>query len=108
VNGYQLSFFMQQSRSHKGKALHQWLLDLAQSMQIRGATLIAAQEGLGNKHRVHSARFFELADQPIEITMVVSESECEAILQALQAEPDLRLFYSKVPVQFGVIGQADS
>ncbi|MBV6303480.1 DUF190 domain-containing protein [Candidimonas humi] len=107
MTGYQLSFFMQQSRSHKGKALHQWLLDLAQSMQIRGATMIAAQEGLGSKHRVHSARFFELADQPIEITMVVSESECEAILQALQAEPGLRLFYSKVPVQFGVIGEAE-
>lgn len=107
MTGYQLSFFTQQNRSHKGKALHQWLLDLAQSMEIRGATMFAAQEGLGSKHRMHSARFFELADQPIEITMVVSEGECVKILQRLKDEPGLRVFYSKVPVEFGFIGEAD-
>ncbi|GAB2907343.1 DUF190 domain-containing protein [Paralcaligenes sp. KSB-10] len=107
MTGYQLSFFMQQDRTYKNMPLHQWLLNLAQSMQIRGATMFAAQEGIGSGRRLHSARFFDLADQPIEITMVVSQAECDAFLKHLRDTPELRLFYSKVPVEFGFIGEPD-
>ena len=74
-------------------------------MQIRGATVTAAQEGIGSHHRLHSAHFFELADQPIEIAMVVSATECDAIMARLNEEPSLHLFYAKMPVEFGTIGQ---
>ncbi|TCT10318.1 DUF190 domain-containing protein [Paralcaligenes ureilyticus] len=107
MTGYQLTFFTQQNRSHDSKSLHQWLMDLTQSMGIRGATMSTAQEGIGSDHHRHSARFFELADQPVEITMVVSVAECESILKRLNDEPGLHLFYSKMPVEFGFIGQAD-
>jgi PII-like signaling protein len=73
-------------------------------MRIRGATLIAAQEGLGSHHRLHSAHFFDLADQPVEVTMIVSEQECDALLERLRNEPDLHLFYAKSHVEFGTIG----
>ena len=105
MEGYQLTFFTQQNRSHHGQPLHQWLLNLAQSMEIRGTTLVAAQEGMGAHHRIHSANFFELADQPIEITMVVSAQECDALMQRLNAESGLHLFYAKSPVEFGTIGE---
>jgi PII-like signaling protein len=107
MTGYQLTFFTQQDRCHASRSLHQWLMDLAQSMGIRGATMSAAQEGIGSDHHRHSARFFELADQPVEITMVVSAAECDSILKRLNDEPGLHLFYSKMPVEFGFIGQAD-
>ncbi len=105
MTGYMLTFFTQQDRSHNHQPLHQWLLELAQSMQIRGATVMAAQEGLGGHHRLHSAHFFDLADQPIEIAMVVSASECDAIMARLGNEPSLHLFYAKTPVEFGTIGR---
>lgn len=106
MTGYMLTFFTQQDRSHNHRPLHQWLLELAQSMKIRGATVTAAQEGIGGHHRLHSARFFDLADQPMEITMVVSASECDAIMARLAEEPSLHLFYAKTPVEFGAIGQS--
>ncbi|TAL91364.1 MAG: DUF190 domain-containing protein [Candidimonas sp.] len=105
--GYQLTFFTQQDRRHQGKPLHEWLMNLAQSMEIRGATLFMADEGLGSNKQRHSAHFFELADQPVEIVLVVSEAECGSLLKRLNNEPGLHLFYSKMPVEFGVIGQAD-
>lgn len=108
MEGYQLTFFTQQERHHHHKPLCQWLLNLVQSMEIRGATLITAQEGLGSHHRIHSAHFFDLSDQPVEITMVVSEKECEALLNRLRDESGLHLFYAKSRVEFGTIGQPDS
>ncbi|WP_332888349.1 DUF190 domain-containing protein [Candidimonas nitroreducens] len=107
MQGYQLTFFTQQNRVHNHRPMHQWLLELAQSMQIRGVTVFIAQEGVGHHHRLHSAHFFDLAEQPVEITMVVSEQECDAIMQRLQAEPEMGLFYAKTPVQFGTIGQPE-
>jgi len=104
MKGYQLTFFTQQNHTHKHHPLHQWLLDLVKSMEIRGATVFIAQEGMDAHHRLHSARFFELADQPVEVTMAVSEPECDAIMKRLHAEPDLHIFYAKTPIEFGTIG----
>lgn len=104
MTGYQLTFFTQQNRTHNHRPLHQWLLELVQSMDIRGATVLTAQEGIGAHRRLHSARFFELADQPVEVTMAVSESECDALMNRLRAEPDLHVFYAKTPIEFGTIG----
>lgn len=104
MQGYQLTFFTQQDRMHGRQPMHQWLLELARSMEIRGATVLTAQEGIGAHHKVHSARFFDLADQPVEITMSVSGAECDAIMKRLREEPGLRLFYSRTPIEFGTIG----
>lgn len=104
MKGYQLTFFTQQDRTHNGQPLHQWLLELVRSMNIRGATVLTGQEGLGAHRRIHSARFFELADQPVEITMAVAETECTAIMDRLHAESGLRIFYAKTPIEFGTVG----
>lgn len=107
MTGYQVTFFTQQDRHHGHHPLHQWLMELLRSMEIRGATMTAAQEGLDSHHKLHSARFFDLADQPIEITVVITDAECEDLMKRLNAEADLRLFYAKTPVEFGLIGEAD-
>lgn len=104
MNGFQLTFFTLQDRTHEGQPVHRWLMEAARSLNIRGVTIIAAQEGLGTGRRVHSARFFELADQPIEVSMVVSEAECDAMMALLHSQTDIRLFYTKVPLEFGRIG----
>jgi len=106
MTGYQLTFFTQQDRRHGHQPLAEWLMALVQSMQIRGATLSTAQEGIGRHHKLHSAHFFELADQPVEVTMVVSEEEAQQLFARLNAEPGLHLFYAKSAVEFGTIGEA--
>lgn len=105
MTGYQLTFFTQQDRRHGRQPLAEWLMGLVQSMQIRGATLRTAQEGIGQHHRLHSAHFFELADQPVEVTMIVSQQESEQLLARLHAEPGLHLFYARTLVEFGTIGE---
>ncbi len=103
MNGYQISFFTTQDRRINHQPVSQWLVELAQSLDIRGATVIAASEGLGHRGRVHSAHFFEQADQPVEIVIVASQLQTAALFARLNGEAP-QLFYTKMPVEYGVTG----
>ncbi len=106
MNGYQITFFTHQDSRHNGKLIGEWLVHLAQEMGLRGATLIAAGEGFGKGRRIHSAHFFELADQPVEVMMAVTREEAERLFERLKAE-DVHLFYVNSPVEFGMLGEPD-
>ena len=64
----------------------------------------AADTGVGRSGKVHSAHFFELADQPIAVVTIVTGEEADRLLTRLESEK-LRLFYVKVAVEFGTIGE---
>jgi PII-like signaling protein len=104
MNGYQVTFFTQQDRRHRGKQIGDWLVQLAREMGIRGATMISATEGFGRHHRIHSAHFFELADQPLEVVMAISAEECDRLFARLGDE-GVHLFYVKSAVEFGTLGE---
>jgi uncharacterized protein len=104
MNGFQITFFTQQDRRVHGQPVGEWLIKLTRELGLQGATLQAAEEGVGRSGKVHSARFFELADQPIEVVMIVTQEQAERLLTRLKSEK-LRLFYVKIPVEFGTIGE---
>lgn len=103
MNGYQITFFTRQDRRHDGRPLADWLLHLAAELGLRGATLIPASEGIGRDHRLHSARFFELAEQPQAVVMTLTTEETRDLFDRLRAEK-VQLFYARTPVEFGSIG----
>jgi len=100
--GYQITFYTRQDRRHHGEPLGEWLLRLATEMKFRGATVIPASEGIGHQHHMHSAHFFELADQPMCVVLAVTHEEGERLFERLRAEK-LDIFYVKAAVEFGVI-----
>jgi uncharacterized protein len=106
MQGYQITFFTHQDKRHHGKPLADWLVHLAQEMGLPGATLISGGEGFGHHGRIHSAHFFELADQPQEVMMAVTAEQSERLFERLKAE-GVHLFYVKTPVEFGTIGSGD-
>jgi PII-like signaling protein len=103
MNGYQITFFTQHDRRHRGKPVADWLIHLASELGLRGATVIPASEGIGHHRRVHSSHFFELGDQPLSIVMAVTSEESGRLFERLRAE-GVHLFYVKTAVEFGVIG----
>ncbi len=105
MDGYALTFFTQQDRRLDGKPLGEWLMALARELGLPGATLIAAAQGLGHDHRLHSAGFFELADQPQIVHVVADAAQCDALLARLAAA-GAGVFYTKAAVEFGVAGAA--
>jgi PII-like signaling protein len=104
MQGYLVTFFTQQGRRHKGKPLSTWLLSLAKELGLPGATRMAAVEGFGHGGQIHSAHFMDLADQPEQVMVVVSESQASLLLQRVEAEGE-KIFYLKAPVEYGTIGE---
>ncbi|HET7097356.1 MAG TPA: DUF190 domain-containing protein [Casimicrobiaceae bacterium] len=103
MHGFQLTFFTQQDRQHRGKTLAHWLIEEARTMGIGGATLVPASEGFGRHRRIHAARFIELADTPVEVVMAVTTEEGDRLFAQLEAE-EVELFYIKTPIEFGMTG----
>jgi PII-like signaling protein len=104
MNGYQITFFSHQDRRFKGKQIGDWLLQLVKELGLRGASLHAGGESFARGGRMHSAHFFELADQPIEVLVAVTTEEATRLFERLKAE-GVHLFYVKTPVEFGVLGK---
>ena len=103
MKGFQLIFSTLHNRKHtNGENLVEWLEKNAQKLGIQGITIINVSQGGGRDGKVHSASFFELADQPIEVIMNVSEEEC-AKLFAFLAEEKQGIFYTKTAIEFGTI-----
>lgn len=103
MNGYQITFFTHQDRRHKGKQISDWLVELVKELGLRGASVHAGGESFARGRRVHSAHFFELADQPVEVLIAVTSEEATRLFDRLKAE-GVHLFYVKTPVEFGILG----
>ncbi len=100
--GYQLTFFTLQSRRHGGMNIAEWLEEIAKEVGIHGVTVVNASKGIGHDEIWHSASFFELADQPLEIMMIIDEATCSQLFERLQAETP-NLFYTKTAIEYGTI-----
>jgi PII-like signaling protein len=103
MQGYLITFFMAQDRRHRHRLLHEWLLEAATSIGVRGGTVLAAAEGVGHHGRRHSAHFFELADQPVEVQMAMTQDQSERLF-GLLAQEGVKVFFVKTAVEFGITG----
>ncbi len=103
MNGYLVTFYTQLNQRYQGKQLHEWLLKLSKEMHFSGATVIHGFEGIDHKGQFHSASFFDLVDEPMQIQFALSELETEQLFDRLNHE-ELSIFYVKIPVEYGMIG----
>jgi uncharacterized protein len=104
MNGYKLTFYTQQGRSHGPLSIAEWLLKEAKAIGIEGATFNAAQGGYGRDGKYHSTRFFDVGEQPVEVTMAVTPEHSEQLFEKI-AQENLHLFYIKIPAEFGITGE---
>ena len=104
MNGYQITFFTYQDRRHRGMLISDWLVHQSQELGLRGVTVIPASESMGQHHHIHAAHFFELSDQPVTVQFAVTPEEADRLFACLRTE-QIKLFYVKTPVEFGVTGE---
>ena len=104
MQGFQITLFTQQDRRHGHTPMAEWLLLEARKLGLSGGTLIGAGEGFGHDGKLHSAHFFELADQPIEVTFAASGSDADRLFQSLRDEK-IDVFYVKTPIEFGMTSE---
>lgn len=101
MQGYKLTFFTQQDRTIHGQSLAQWILQQAHRLNIRGATLTAGNEGFGHDQKYHSTHFFDLAEQPLQVTMAVTAEESTKMFELLK-QANVNVFYTKAAIEFGM------
>jgi len=106
MNGYQLTFYTERNRRHGHQAICDWLLAEARRLGAFGATVIDCAEGTGHAGAHHAPHGFRLADQPVQIVLAVTEDEAARLLALVQAE-GVHVFYTKIPVEFGAIGNSE-
>lgn len=103
MKGYQLIFSTLQSREHpNGERISNWLMNVSEKIGIKGVTVLHASKGIGRDGKLHSSTFFELADEPLEVIMNISEEECEKLFTLLNKEK-IGLFYTKSAIEYGTV-----
>lgn len=90
---------------HGAVPLGQWLFEEAKKRGIRGATMSGALAGTGHDGVTHTTGWFDMSDQPVQVTMIVSAEESDHLFAHLSREK-VRVFYTKAPVSFGMLGDA--
>jgi PII-like signaling protein len=104
MQGVYLKFYVQEKRRHHGILAYEWLLEAAKKLGIHGGSAFRAIAGYGRHGKLHEEHFFELAgDVSIEVGFALTEEEAQKLLAYLAGEK-LRMFYIKVPLEMGVIG----
>jgi len=103
MNGICLRFYVHENRKHRHILLYEWLLERAKSIGIHGGSAFRAIAGYGRHGILHEQHFFELAgDLTVEVEFLLSSEEAERLLDLLKQE-QVRVFYAKVPAEFGTI-----
>lgn len=104
MQGICLKLYASEIQRHDGMPLFEWLLEQARKTGIGGGTAIRAIAGFGRNGKLHEETFFELAGAlPVEVEFLVSEQQADQLL-ALLKRHDLKLFYVKMPAEYGVMG----
>lgn len=104
MQGIYLKFYVQEKHRHHGILVYEWLLEQAKKLGIHGGSAFRAIAGFGRNGRLHEEHFFELAgDVSVEVGFVLDEAQAQELLAQLASEK-LRLFYIKVPLEMGVVG----
>ncbi|MGH8460600.1 MAG: DUF190 domain-containing protein [Stenotrophobium sp.] len=103
-NGVSLRFFVHENRKCHGLLAYEWLLEAAKKLGIPGGTVYRSIAGYGRHGVLHEQHFFELAgDLPVQVVFVLGNADAQRLLDFV-ANEKTSLFYTRCPVEFGVIG----
>lgn len=102
--GSYLTFFVTEKQRYQSKLLYDWLLEQAKAIGIHGGSAFRAAAGFGRHGVIHESRFFELSGElPMEVCFALIDDDADRLLEHLKSH-ELELFYTRWPVEFGVVG----
>jgi PII-like signaling protein len=94
-----------QSHRKAHKSIVDWILSEIDKVGIHGATVVEVTEAIDARGKYHAARFFELVDQPVAVTVAADDESVDRLLANLRAG-GVRLFYTRCPIEYEVLGEA--
>jgi len=107
MNGTLLRFYVHENRKHNHILLYEWLLEQAKKLGIHGGSAFRAIAGFGRHGVLHEEHFFELAgDMTVEIDFAVTDAEADQLLGLIRQQ-NIRVFYARIPIEYGVVEGKD-
>ena len=104
MKGLLIRFYMREDLHHQGRPAWEWLLQQANAIGVRGGSVFKAVACFGKHHRVHEAKFFELAGAlGVEVQFVVTDSEATSLRSLLERE-GVHVLYAQTAAEFGFTG----
>ncbi|WP_043284873.1 DUF190 domain-containing protein [Paraburkholderia oxyphila] len=104
MQGSQLTVYVANQRHRvRHMPVVEWILDEARHAGIQGATVVDIAEGVDVNGKYHAARFFELAEQSVAVSVVGGDDAIEPLLAKLH-EGGIRLFYTRAPIEYDALG----
>ncbi|MFM0725150.1 DUF190 domain-containing protein [Paraburkholderia strydomiana] len=104
MTGSQLTIYATDQRQRiRHMSIVEWILDEARGAGIQGATVVEVAESVDVKGKYHAARFFELAEQSVAVTIIAVDADIDALLAKLDGG-SVRLFYTRAPVEYDTLG----
>lgn len=104
MKGSQLTLFAaNQSHRKSHMTVVEWILEQTKEAGIEGATVIEVSESIDGHGKYHAARFFELVDQPVVVTVAAEDERIDVLLDTLR-HGGVQLFYTRCPVEYEVLG----
>ena len=108
MKGSQLTLYADNQSHRKGhKTIVEWILDETKRAGIEGATVIEVSESIDTRGKYHAARFFELVDQPVVVTVAAEDARIDTLLEVMR-QAGVRLFYTRSPVEYEVLGTGET
>lgn len=99
-----LKFYVSEKQHHNNELIHEWLLRLAQRLEIPGGSAFRAIAGYGKHGRMHEETFFELAGNlAVMVEFILDANDADKLLAAVNAEK-LQLHYVRYAVESGTTG----
>jgi PII-like signaling protein len=104
MQGSQLTIYAA-SQYHRVRHLTvvDWILEQARHVGIQGATVVEIAEGVDAKGKYHAARFFELAEQSVAVTLIAEDAQIDDLLEKLSSG-GVRLFYTRTRIEYDTLG----
>ena len=95
-----MEFYTGRNKRHENQPLWEWIVRSACAQGVRGATVTMASLGFGHHRRIEPPNFFQLSDQPVVITMVLTDEESDKFVGSLKRDGVKDLFYVKQAIEF--------
>lgn len=99
-----LRFYVSEKQHHQGELMHEWLLRLAQQLELPGGSAFRAIAGYGKHGRMREETFFELAGElAVAVEFIIDTQSADRLIAAVAAEK-LQLHYIRYAVEMGTTG----
>ena len=100
--GSQITIFASRDARKGQQQVTDWILETVSAIGIHGATAVECSEGIDSHGRMHAAYFLE--DEPVSVTVVASDEKIDSLLAELSGG-GLRLFYTRIHLEFGYLAE---